>query len=177
MDDIFGKLANIINEQPNQPLAEIVDESDFTEAFDEDMIVPDIRPHRPDSDKKIICVVDDDFSTIDLMKIYLQRDYECVTFDDPKNAVFYLNRTVPDLIFIDSYLGVVPTKTFISIVRTYEEMKDIPLVYICDASEEGVLRSRMPKDMAGYITRPIARGDLQSILDRIFAEKEASKEL
>lgn len=134
----------------------------------EEMIMPKIRPEKKATDKPVIVVIDDDFSTLDLMKIYLQRSYEYVAFDGPRDAIFYLNRNVPDLIFMDCYMRMINTKRVIEIIRSYKELADVPIVYIAEPAEKGAVMAKAPEDVMDCITRPIARGDLQIVLDKIF---------
>ena len=102
----------------------------------------------------------------DIMKIYLSRDYECAAFSDPKEAIFYMNTHLPDMIFLDSYMTVMTAKKIISIVRSYKEMANVPIYYMVYKEEADVFMSREVPGIAGIITRPIARGDLQKILDK-----------
>ena len=195
-DDIFAQLANLVSNKPNYSnvatgfggvsFGEASDNnsssstsisSDDSEMFDsDDIVVPDIRPRKVERAKKLVIVIDDDFSTLDLMKIYLQRDYEYISFDNPKNAIFYLNGNIPDLIFVDCFLNVMHTKRVIEIIRTYKELNDVPIVYIADPSEVSAIESKLPEGVLDIVTRPVKRGDLQRILDTYLKDVEASAE-
>ena len=69
------------------------------------IVTPKLGPKKS-SARPIIVVIDDDYATLDLLKIYLQRDYECATFSNPKEAIFYLNSNIPDAIYIDCYMTI-----------------------------------------------------------------------
>lgn len=137
---------------------------------DDGMIVPDIKPKKKPNEKPCIVVIDDDFSTLDLMKIYLQRDYIIKDFSNPKDAIFYMNTHLPDLIFLDCFMTTIPTKQILSIIRSYAELKEVPIYYTADESEESAVRNKLTEDISGIITRPIARGKLQEILDTVFKD-------
>ncbi|MCR5421679.1 MAG: response regulator [Lachnospiraceae bacterium] len=141
---------------------------DGSENFDAEdgLQTPDIKPVKNLDGKPIIVVIDDDYATLDIMKIYLSRDYECSAFSDPKEAIFYLNSHLPDIVFVDSYMTVMATKRIVSIIRSYKEMAEVPIYYMVYKEEEDVFNSRPEPGIEGIITRPIARGDLQRILDR-----------
>ena len=138
------------------------------EDFDADdgLLTPDIGPSKDLMGKPVVVVIDDDYPTLDIMKIYLSRDYECAAFSDPKEAIFYMNTHLPDMIFLDSYMTVMTAKKIISIVRSYKEMANVPIYYMVYKEEADVFMSREVPGIAGIITRPIARGDLQKILDK-----------
>ena len=170
MDDIFAQLANLVSNSSDDSLsAASLSAGSDDEMFEDDGFkVPVIKPKKVDRDKPLIIVIDDDFSTLDLMKIYLQRNYEYLPFDNPKNAIFYLNGNVPDLIFIDCYLYTIKTKKMLEIIRTYAELKNVPIVYIAEPSEMALMHNRMKDDgVSGCISRPVKRGELQAILDEV----------
>ena len=102
------------------------------EIFDADdgLVTPEIGPAKDFMGKPVVVVIDDDYPTLDIMKIYLSRDYECAAFSDPKEAIFYMNTHLPDMIFVDSYMTVMTTKKIISIIRSYKEMKQVPIYYM-----------------------------------------------
>ncbi|MBO4903946.1 MAG: response regulator [Lachnospiraceae bacterium] len=171
-DDIFLQLSNLLNDSPQTQTnkssysAEYGGAEDSTMFTHDSMLVPDIKPKKAGSGRRNIVIIDDDFSTLDLMKIYLQRDYDVEVFDNPKNAIFYLNGTVPDLIFIDCYLNVMSTKRILEIIRTYKELANTPIIYLAEPSEQAAIENKLPEGVCGIISRPVSRGNLQTILDK-----------
>ncbi len=133
---------------------------------DDGLETPVIKPVRNASGKPTIVVIDDDYSTLDIMKIYLSRDYECAVFSDPKEAIFYMNTHLPDIIFLDCYMTLMDTKKIIAIIRSYKEMEKVPIYFMVYQEEKYVFEHKKDSGAAGLITRPIARGDLQKILDK-----------
>ena len=69
-------------------------------------------------------------------------------------------------IMSDSYMTVMTAKKIISIVRSYKEMAEVPIYYMVYKEEEDVFATKDLPGIEGIITRPIARGDLQKILDK-----------
>ena len=184
-DDIFAQLMNLVNNKPTNPGSDVgfgavrfgdlnsSGGSDDSEMFQsDDVVVPDFKPRKEKREKKLIIVIDDDFSTLDLMKIYLQRDYECKMFDDPKNAIFFLNSCVPDLIFVDCYLNTMKTKKVADIIRTYKELNKVPIIYLAEPSGESAISGKLPEGVLDIISRPVKRGDLQNILDKYIADSD-----
>lgn len=133
---------------------------------DDGLETPVIKPVRSENGKPTVVVIDDDYSVLDIMKIYLSRDYECAVFSDPREAIFYMNTHLPDIIFLDCYMTLMDTKRIISIVRSYKEMENVPIYFMVYEEERYVFEHKKDTGAAGIITRPIARGDLQEILDR-----------
>lgn len=137
-----------------------------TELLEDDMVMPSIKPQKKINGKPIIVVIDDDYSTLDLMKIYLQRDYEYVAFDGPRDAIFYLNKNVPSLIFLDCYINMISAKRVVEIIHSYKELENVPIVYVTEPDEKGAIMAKGITGVSDFITRPIARGTLQEILDK-----------
>ena len=169
-DDIFLQLSNLLNDGPSSSSsggysADYGGAPDSTMFTTDNLVAPDIKPKKGEDGKRTIVVIDDDFSTLDLMKIYLQRDYNVEIFDNPKNAIFYLNNTAPDLIFIDCYLNVMSTKRILDIIRTYKELAHTPIVYLAEPSEQAAIENKLPESVVDIISRPVKRADLQRMLD------------
>ncbi len=172
-DDIFLQLSNLINNDSSSEnkrnyggyTAEYGGAPDSTMFTTDHMISPDIKPKKAKNGRHNIVIIDDDFSTLDLMKIYLQRDYDVQVFDNPKNAIYFLNGTVPDMIFIDCYLNVMSTKRVLDIIAAYKELADTPIIYLAEPSEQSAIENKLPERVSDIISRPIKRGDLQRMLD------------
>ncbi|MBR4573319.1 MAG: response regulator [Lachnospiraceae bacterium] len=182
-DDIFLQLSSLINggsssgtpgpitSSPGSPSSPY-GAPDSTMFTSDNMVYPDIKPKRSADGRRNVVVIDDDFSTLDLLKIYLQRDYDVETFDNPKNAIFYLNGTIPDLIFIDCYLDVMSTKKVLEIIKTYKELENTPIVYLAEPSEQAAIENKLPPGVVDIISRPVKRVDLQRMLDTYIVDEE-----
>ena len=186
-DDIFSQLINLVNNKPSNNASAGFGATSFGDAqgggsdeaamfSHDDIVVPVVKPKKVARTKKLIVVIDDDFSTLDLMKIYLQRDYEYMSFDNPKNAIFYLNGNVPDLIFVDCYLNVMKTKRVVDIIRTYKELANVPIIYLAEPSEESAISGKLPEGVLDIISRPVKRADLQRILDTYIVASDEEDE-
>ena len=181
-DDIFLQLSNLLNDKPadegrNNPgyTAEYGGNPDSTMFTTDQMVVPDVKPKKSESGKRSIVIIDDDFSTLDLMKIYLQRDYDVQVFDNPKNAVYFLNGTVPDMIFIDCYLNVMSTKRILDIISAYKELANTPVIYLAEPSEKAAIENKLPERVLDIISRPVKRADLQLMLDKYIKDEEETE--
>lgn len=132
--------------------------------IESDIVVPCISAKKEEIPS--IVVIDDDFDTLDLLKIYLARGYEYSPFHGPREAIFYLNEHIPDLILLDSNIHTIKATKVIEIIRSYKDLKDTPIVYTCDESEKQFVMENLPEEVCGLISRPVSRGNLQYILDK-----------
>ena len=146
----------------------------------DDLVMPKTKPVKVKTDRPQIVVIDDDFSNIDLMKIYLQRGYDCTFFDNAREAIFYLNKSIPDLIFLDCYMSVIRAKRMVEIIKSYPEYQNVPIYFLAEEDEKGPMESKLKsgdyEGVEGLLTRPVARGALQDILDAVFHSDEAPAE-
>ena len=180
-DDIFLQLSGLLNDKPapassSGGFSSEYGAPDSTMFTKDDMLVPDVKPKKSGTGRRNIVVIDDDFSTLDLMNIYLQRDYDVEIFDNPKNAIFYLNGTVPDMIFIDCYLNVMPTKKILEIISTYKELAGVPVIYLAEPSEQAAIENKLPERVSDIISRPVSRADLQRMLDTYIKDEPEEAE-
>jgi len=135
--------------------------------IESNLVTPKIEISRS-STKPIIVYVDDDFDSLDLLKVYLQRDYEYRCFADPKKAIFYLNNHVPALVILDCRLCMMKIETFMSIVRTGDGNENTRFVLTGTKEELArIERSMTPDYVLGLLEVPVKRGDLQKYLDMI----------
>lgn len=133
--------------------------------IESDLVTPVIKPVKAVDEKPLIVVVDDDFETLDLLEIYLKRNYRYQGFSGPKEAVFFLNQNIPDLVLVDCKIHTMKAITFAEIVRT--GAGDIPFVFTGDEYElEQLEKTLLPDYVIGTIRRPVARGDLQDLIDK-----------
>lgn len=183
-DDIFLQLSSLLDgdnsskKSGNQGSysSEYGGNPDSTMFVTDNMIYPDIKPKKSTGGRHNIVIIDDDFSTLDLMRIYLQRDFDVETFDNPKNAIFYLNGTIPDMIFIDCYLDTMATKKVLGIIRTYKELAGIPIIYLAEPSEQAAIENKLPEGVVDIISRPVSRADLQRMLDNYIVDEPEEPE-
>ena len=183
MDDMFRQLIKVAegtivgadSSSVTTQTSHLATDDEDAFAYDE-LVYPSIKPQKAEDGMRTVLVVDDDFTTIDLMKIYLQREYKYVSFDNPKDAIFWLNNNVPDLIFLDCYMTMISTRRVIEIIKTYKELKDVPIYYLSESDEVGAVSGKLPEGVHGVISRPVSRGDLHKVLDEVFNAKEEDGE-
>jgi len=139
--------------------------------IESDLKVPEIHPTKNEDQNPCIVVIDDDFDTLDLLKIYLSRGFEYVSFSGPREAIFYFNGHLPDLIILDSGIHTIKAPKVIDIIRSYKYLENVPIIYTCDESEKAFVMQDLPEQVSGVITRPVSRANLQYILDKFLQKK------
>ena len=147
------------------------DEHDYV--IESDLVMPKIKAVKSETEKTLIVVVDDDFETLDLLEIYLKRNYTYESFSGPREAVFFLNQHTPELILIDCKIHTMKALTFIDIIRTGAGNENVPFVLVGTEEELKSFDSELlPKCVIGTMKKPIARGQLQEYIDKVVKKPE-----
>jgi len=135
--------------------------------IESDLVTPKVEISKS-ATKPIIVYVEDDFDSQDLLKIYLQRNYEYQTFSNPKKAIFYLNSHVPVLVFLDCKINLMKAETFMEIVRTGQGNENTRFVLTGTKEELAQVEwVKTPEYVIGLLEVPVKRGELQKYLDMI----------
>lgn len=163
VDDLLGKKSS--SSSFDARWASEYGNADSDYVIESNLVTPKIKAVKDETQKPLIVVVDDDFETLDLLKIFLQRDYRYEAFSGPREAIFFLNQNVPDLVFVDCKIHTMKAMTFIEIIKT--GVGEVPFV-LTGTEEElaGFDIEALPEYVVDKVKRPISRGSLQEILDK-----------
>ena len=143
--------------------------------IESDLVSPVIKAVKAETEKPLIVFVDDDFETLDLCEIYLKRGYTYEAFSGPREAIFFLNQHVPELVFIDCKIHTMKALTFMEIVRTGAGNENVQFVLVGSEFElSEVNMDFMPDYVIGTLKRPVARGELQKYIDMVIKKDEAA---
>lgn len=159
--------------KPGEKWSSELGNPDFDYVIESDLVTPTIKATKNENAKPLIVAVDDDFETLDLLKIYLSRHYEYEGFSGPREAIFFLNQRIPDLILLDCKIHTMKANTFAEIIRAGAGNENVPFVYTGNAEELAFLGlETLPEYVVGTLKRPIARGELQTMLDKVIVKEE-----
>lgn len=133
--------------------------------------------------KKTILVADDIQMNRALFTQILQDEYDVVTACDGKEALAVL-RQAPSrfsLALIDLKMPVMDGFELLSVMRTEESLRDIPVIIITASNEEESEIRALDKGANDYLTKPIqpriVRRRISAAIDRMEMEKLKSEKL
>ncbi len=122
---------------------------------------------------KRVLVVDDDVKTVELVKLYLNRDgYRVLTSHNGLEAVRLAQEAHPDLIVLDLRL---PGMDGLEICRTIREESDVPIIMLTarTADEDKIAGLGLGAD--DYVTKPFSPRELaarvRAVLRRLPGER------
>ncbi len=126
---------------------------------------------------KKVLVVDDDEKTVELVKLYLNRDgYRVITAYEGEEALRLAREAHPDLIVLDLML---PGINGLEICRTLRQESDIPIIMLTAmTTDEDRLRG-LDLGADDYVTKPFSPRELaarvRAVLRRIPGERGPDK--
>jgi DNA-binding response OmpR family regulator len=105
-----------------------------------------------------ILVVDDDVKTVELVKLYLNRDgYKVLTAYDGLEALNLARQSHPDLIVLDLML---PGCDGLEICRTLKNESDIPIIMLTARTTEDDKLAGLNLGADDYMTKPFSPREL-----------------
>jgi len=124
------------------------------------------------ADKKVL-VVDDDAKTVELVKLYLDRDgYEVLTAYDGVEALRLAREGYPDLIVLDLML---PDIDGLEICRTLRRESDVPIIMLTARTTDRDKLAGLDLGADDYVTKPFSPKELaarvRAVLRRLPGER------
>ena len=122
---------------------------------------------------KRVLVVDDDVKTVELVKLYLNRDgYRVMTAYDGIEALRLARKSRPDLIVLDLML---PGMDGLEVCRTLREESDVPIIMLTAMTTDQDKLNGLELGADDYVTKPFSPRELaarvRTVLRRIPGER------
>jgi two-component system alkaline phosphatase synthesis response regulator PhoP len=126
---------------------------------------------------KKVLVVDDDIKTVDLVKLYLNRDgYRVITAYDGIEALRLARESHPDLIVLDLML---PGIDGLEICRTLRAESDVPIIMLTAMTTDDDRLTGLNLGADDYVTKPFSPRELaarvRAVLRRLPGERGPEK--
>jgi two-component system alkaline phosphatase synthesis response regulator PhoP len=124
------------------------------------------------ADKKVM-VVDDDVKTVELVKLYLNRDgYQVVTAYNGLEALRLARESYPDLIVLDLML---PDFDGFEVCRTLRRESDVPIIMLTARTTDQDKLAGLDLGADDYVTKPFSPKELlarvRAVLRRLPGER------
>jgi two-component system alkaline phosphatase synthesis response regulator PhoP len=126
---------------------------------------------------KKILVVDDDVKTVDLVRLYLNRDgYRVITAYDGAEAMRMARENHPDLIVLDLML---PGIDGLEVCRTLRAESDVPIIMLTAMTTDQDRLTGLDLGADDYVTKPFSPRELaarvRAVLRRLPGERGPEK--
>jgi two-component system alkaline phosphatase synthesis response regulator PhoP len=126
---------------------------------------------------KRVLVVDDDVKTVELVKLYLNRDgYRVLTAYDGNDALSIARESHPDLIVLDLML---PGMSGLDVCRTLRQESDVPIIMLTAMTTDDDRLTGLNLGADDYVTKPFSPRELaarvRAVLRRLPGERGPDK--
>ncbi len=126
---------------------------------------------------KKVLVVDDDVKTVELVKLYLNRDgYRVITAYDGEEALRLARESHPDLIVLDLML---PGVDGLEICRILRDESDVPIIMLTAMTTDQDRLTGLDLGADDYVTKPFSPRELaarvRAVLRRLPGERGPEK--
>jgi DNA-binding response OmpR family regulator len=128
------------------------------------------------SGKKVL-VVDDDIKTVELVKLYLNRDgYRVLTANNGNDALQIARENRPELIVLDLML---PGISGLDVCRTLRAESDVPIIMLTALTTDDDRLTGLDLGADDYVTKPFSPRELaarvRAVLRRLPGERGPEK--
>lgn len=117
---------------------------------------------------KKVLLVDDDSRMLRLLKSYLDEKYEVFPIKGGTEAIYFLQKTIPDLIILDYMMPALDGPHTLQSIREIDGCKDIPVLFLTGVTEKDRVEACMSQNPEGYMVKPVAKEELLMKLAQIF---------
>ena len=122
---------------------------------------------------KRVLVIDDDVKTVELVKLYLNRDgYRVLTAYDGIEALRLARESHPDLIVLDLML---PGMDGLTVCRTLRDESDVPIIMLTAKTTDQDKLTGLDVGADDYVTKPFSPRELaarvRAVLRRLPGER------
>jgi len=122
---------------------------------------------------KKVLVVDDDIKTVELVRLYLDRDgYQVLTAYDGVEALRLARESYPDLIVLDLML---PDIDGLEVCRTLRHESDVPIIMLTARTTDQDKLTGLDLGADDYVTKPFSPKELaarvRAVLRRLPGER------
>ncbi|MCX6464602.1 MAG: response regulator transcription factor, partial [Pseudonocardiales bacterium] len=124
------------------------------------------------SSRKIL-VVDDDTKTVDLVKLYLERDgHSVLTAYDGLTALSVFREQQPHLVVLDVML---PGLNGVEVCRTLRAESDVPIIMLTARTRDEDKLTGLDTGADDYVTKPFSPGELAARVRAVFRRLPAER--
>lgn len=120
---------------------------------------------------KRILVVDDDVETLEIMRAYLEPDYEVGTVSYGRFALDYIREYPTDMIILDVAMPVMDGFQTLQAIRNLEEGINIPIMFVTGKGNRSIVLESICSGIDAFLVKPVKKNDLLNKIQYIFSQQ------
>lgn len=111
-----------------------------------------------EKDEKLhLLFVDDDVMELRRIRKILEDDYKVSVAASGAQAMTFLGKCKPDMIFLDYEMPVCDGRMTLEMIRSEEELRGIPVVFLTGMAERKYIEAVLSLNPAAYLLKPASR--------------------
>lgn len=114
-----------------------------------------------------ILLVDDNHDTLDLLELYLYKEFEIITASNGFDGLKRADETIPDLIITDIMMPVMDGIRFFNNLRKTEKTSHIPVIAITSFVRKITKKSLINMGFNGVVSKPLNRDAVVDTIQKI----------
>jgi putative two-component system response regulator len=132
------------------------------------------EPHKEHakSEKKIVLVVDDEYTIRELVGLTLEPDYKVIKAESGGDALAIVDKEMPDLIILDIMMPKMDGYEVCRKLKADEKTKAIPIIILTAKHQLDDVKEAVRADCDEFITKPFEPEFLKKRVDA-YLEKDA----
>lgn len=121
-----------------------------------------------------VLVVDDDISTLEIMKLYLSPIADVATALGGQRAIEYVQQHSVDMIFLDVNMPVMDGFKTLEQFRNQKECINVPVVFVTGQRDRDTVRNSVLMGGDGFIAKPIKKDIIQKKVIELYNKQTSS---
>ena len=105
-------------------------------------------------EKRRLLIVDDDGTTLRVLKAMLEHEYDVTIVNSGMNAMKAIGKKRPDVILLDYEMPVCDGRQTLEMLRADEESRNIPVVFLTGVNDREHIEAMLSLRPAGYLLKP-----------------------
>lgn len=105
-------------------------------------------------EKRRLLIVDDDGTTLRVLKAMLEHEYDVTIVNSGMNAMKAIGKKRPDVILLDYEMPVCDGRQTLEMLRADEESRNIPVVFLTGVNDREHIEAVLSLRPAGYLLKP-----------------------
>jgi CheY-like chemotaxis protein len=116
-----------------------------------------------------ILLIDDNHDTLDLLEMYLYKDYEVITALNGFEGLKRAENEIPDLIITDIMMPVMDGIRFFNSLKKVDKTISIPVIAITSFVKKITKKSLLNMGFNGVVSKPLVRNTILDTVHKVLS--------
>jgi PleD family two-component response regulator len=126
--------------------------------------------------KKAILAVDDSRTVLNMVDLYLKKDYQVFATTSGNQALQILQKQTVDLILLDIMMPEMDGLTLLKKIREKKAHRDIPVLFLTSDAHKATVLESFQSGIQGYVLKPVAKEELLKRIKETLERQEEKKQ-